>query len=377
MTDVWAYGRHMFQRPVRRDLDEARASAPPEVVPSVPRSAETILALQRTIGNAAVARMYQSPSRRLDRCPEKKVVKEVEFELDDLALGLEELESAALDTETNPRSGGVNPLFGAQGGFNPLYGAQGGVNPLFGAQGGFNPLYGRAATSQQVPEKKEKKPAALPEAAKQLRTGVAKVERKIGAISAISGAQSNSTFAAQARLLLARWRTFLEQRRELLAAIKASVYSQPEEVKQQLLPIVDQEERQEIMADQFGPKGEHQFTGVLDAEGLLQAACTWEPLVDDEGVGYLYIHELASAPWNVWMEKGSEPQAVAGSGSAVMKVLVKKSIEAGYEGRLRLVAWSSSPGFYRKLGFVPKRIKRDKKDESVHELTPEAAAKLR
>ncbi len=86
------------------------------------------------------------------------------------------------------------------------------------------------------------------------------------------------------------------------------------------------------------------FRGVRDVQGKLQAGAIVEEYFD-----YLFVDNLASAPWNVL---GSQPESTRGAGTSLMEELVKESIHLGFEGRLKLYPVERALSFYRGIGLI-------------------------
>jgi hypothetical protein len=175
---------------------------------------------------------------------------------------------------------------------------------------------------------------------------------------------------------------------------KKEVLDQPYTQNRQ---IQDQNDRQDILASTVRPqKGKEtevdNLTGLHDMKGNLQALGSWRVEIEilEKEVPYVYIEDLASAPWNVWNrnQASKDPRAVEGGGTAWICEMIKISQNEGCEGRLRLNAFASSPGFYQKLGFTGTELgtgrmwkyKKNSNDKTPEkggaELTSEAARNL-
>jgi hypothetical protein len=157
--------------------------------------------------------------------------------------------------------------------------------------------------------------------------------------------------------------------------------------------ILDQYERQSILADTVSSSEEtvkDNLTALIDMKGNLQTLGSWRVEIgisdNNEEEPYIYIEDLASAPWNVRsrVAKEKDDRAVQGAGKVWICEMIKISQKEGCDGRLRLNAFASSTGFYEKLGFKWKsdrKYKKNKEDEKIEsksgvELTSEAASKL-
>jgi len=160
-------------------------------------------------------------------------------------------------------------------------------------------------------------------------------------------------------LYLKQWQTYIDQ-------WKKTLYSQIEpalkyddahpNIKTFLRHISDSLERTGILINKFmtgtlsaTTDVPEAFAGVIDEKKLLQAAAAihTKPKLDDEKTPYLYIEDFASAPWNV-VDPSEEPEKPGrkGAGTALMKLLVNKSIQQGYKGRLMLFAIGTSVDWY-------------------------------
>lgn len=85
-------------------------------------------------------------------------------------------------------------------------------------------------------------------------------------------------------------------------------------------------------------------TSVIDANGRLQAAFSW-----NEAPSSIYIQYLASAPWNLG---GSDPRKTKGAGTQAIVEAIKLSKEKGHGGKVTLTALDDAVPFYEKLGFT-------------------------
>ncbi len=105
------------------------------------------------------------------------------------------------------------------------------------------------------------------------------------------------------------------------------------------------------------------FRGGRDVQGRLQAGAIVEVYFN-----YLFVDNLASAPWNVL---GSQPESTRGAGTSLMEELVKESIDLGFLGRLKLYPVERALSFYRGIGFVESEA-----SPRELELTPLAARRF-
>ncbi len=133
-------------------------------------------------------------------------------------------------------------------------------------------------------------------------------------------------------------------------------YSKGDKTRDHFEPIADQKYRQDILKltldNSVAP------IGIIDNKDVLQALghaeVTDGNYADNIGKKVLYIHDISSAPWNVWYVKGeddSKKRGRSGAGTLLMVAFIRKSRELGCKGRLELTAWGSSSPFYHKLGF--------------------------
>lgn len=108
------------------------------------------------------------------------------------------------------------------------------------------------------------------------------------------------------------------------------------------------------------------FLGIKDSKGNLQAASIIN-LKND----HIYIDYLATAPWNI-VEK--DKRKVKGAGTAAIEAIVRKSIEQGMKGKVKLESLPGAISFYEKIGFKQTGTSPDSAEGVVKmELSPEKA----
>jgi hypothetical protein len=171
---------------------------------------------------------------------------------------------------------------------------------------------------------------------------------------------------------LVSWDEFYKLKEKELNVIKRDYNKHGEEIKKRFEPIADNEERLSIIKSSNLPG--QTLVGLVDQRNLLQAMGTYEIKTHPSEGKYLYVHELASAPWNVWYDDKQNPYSCSGAGTELIKEFIHISRKNGGYGRIRLSAWGSSPPFYEKLGF--KKLSINSTDGGSHELTSQAAEKL-
>lgn len=150
-------------------------------------------------------------------------------------------------------------------------------------------------------------------------------------------------------------RTLELVRAEATKAVQAQVQSntlkipgknQVEQVANFVKNIQEQIERTVLMlTEALAANGA--LMGVSDEGGALQSLGQARMEKDDTGP-YLYVENLASAPWNVF---GDDRQSVSGSVRSLMRYYVKQSMAMGGNGRIKLSPFNQSHGAYLSLGF--------------------------